>query len=150
MNKIEDKNKYMSMLMISILGGVIVNSGFGFISYIFGLPLYLDTIGTIGVASVAGVLPAKTFLFFLPKCYFSHITHSKSTKYNKSRVKAPQSAINQTIMPSPTPYGEISALLPKTRIPHPAVPMRQQSPGTIRAAMHFFQPTRDGNLREMK
>ena len=58
MNKIEDKNKYMSMLMISILGGVIVNSGFGFISYIFGLPLYLDTIGTIGVASVAGVLPA--------------------------------------------------------------------------------------------
>ena len=44
--------------MISILGGVIVNSGFGFISYIFGLPLYLDTIGTIGVASVAGVLPA--------------------------------------------------------------------------------------------
>ena len=34
MNKIEDKNKYMSMLMISILGGVIVNSGFGFISYI--------------------------------------------------------------------------------------------------------------------
>jgi hypothetical protein len=58
MNKIEGRKYYMRMLLISILGGVVVNVGLGFITHLFGLPLYLDTIGTIGVASVAGVLPA--------------------------------------------------------------------------------------------
>lgn len=58
MNRIEGRKYYMRMLLISILGGVVVNVGLGFITHLFGLPLYLDTIGTIGVASVAGVLPA--------------------------------------------------------------------------------------------
>lgn len=58
MNKIEGRKYYMRILLISILGGVVVNVGLGFITDLFGLPLYLDTIGTIGVASIAGVLPA--------------------------------------------------------------------------------------------
>lgn len=51
MNKIEVRKYYMRILLISILGGVVVNVGLGFITDLFGLPLYLDTIGTIGVAS---------------------------------------------------------------------------------------------------
>lgn len=42
---------------ISIIIGIFVNVILSYISYRTGLPLYLDTIGTIGVAAVGGLLP---------------------------------------------------------------------------------------------
>lgn len=59
-----EKRNNIIMLLSSIAGGVVVNISFGFIAYKFKLPLYLDTIGTIGVASVAGGLPALFVALF--------------------------------------------------------------------------------------
>ena len=58
------KRNSLIMLFSSILGGVVVNVCLGFFTHCFKLPLYLDTIGTIGVASVAGGLPALFVALF--------------------------------------------------------------------------------------
>ena len=46
-----------ALCAIAVTIGVTVNVLLAFISYQTGLPIYLDTIGTIGVASVAGIFP---------------------------------------------------------------------------------------------
>ena len=41
----------------TVLAGIVVNVLLGFLTYKLNLPLYLDSIGTIAVASIAGVFP---------------------------------------------------------------------------------------------
>ena len=47
-------SRYRAMLIIA---GIAVNAVLAFISYRAGYPIYLDTIGTIGVAAVGGLFP---------------------------------------------------------------------------------------------
>ena len=42
---------------LSVIIGITINVLLAFISYRMGLPIYLDTLGTIGVASVGGLFP---------------------------------------------------------------------------------------------
>ena len=50
-----DRNVVLNIA--AIVGGVFVNVLFAFITYSTGIPMYFDTIGTIGVAAVCGMLP---------------------------------------------------------------------------------------------
>ncbi len=50
-------NKGRLFKVIIMLVGVFLNVTLSYIVYSFELPLYLDSIGTIGVAAIAGVLP---------------------------------------------------------------------------------------------
>ena len=50
-----DKNVVLNI--VAIVGGVIINVLFGYFTYTSGMPIYFDTIATIGVGAVCGMLP---------------------------------------------------------------------------------------------
>ena len=49
--------KYNRIRRIATAGGVVVNVFLAFLTYKSGLPLYLDCIGTMGVAAICGISP---------------------------------------------------------------------------------------------
>ena len=46
------------MRAVSVVAGIAVNVILAFISYRSGLPIYLDTVGTVGIALLGGIFPA--------------------------------------------------------------------------------------------
>lgn len=62
MNKKVDKNLIANYA--AMIGGVVVNVGLSYLTYKIGLPMYFDSIGTIGVASVCGMLPGFLVALF--------------------------------------------------------------------------------------
>ena len=52
------------IMFATIAGGIFVNILFAYIAVKFNFPLYMDVIGTIGVAFVAGALPALLVAVF--------------------------------------------------------------------------------------
>ena len=51
------KNKNRIKRVITVIIGIIINCVLGFITYKTGLPLYMDTVGTIGATMIGGALP---------------------------------------------------------------------------------------------
>ena len=50
-------DKYSMQRALSVLGGIALNVALSYLIHRLGIPLYLDTIGTIGVAAVSGLFP---------------------------------------------------------------------------------------------
>ncbi len=50
-------NRGSKMRAVSVIIGITVNVIMAFIAHVTGLPMYLDTIGTIGVSAMAGLFP---------------------------------------------------------------------------------------------
>ncbi|MCR5800911.1 MAG: HD domain-containing protein [Lachnospiraceae bacterium] len=89
---------------LTAIGGVIVNVLAAYIAYSLGMPLFFDTIGTIGVAVICGTFPAMMTalttnylcgLFNNYSIYFSTlniiVALIASAVYDKDRFKNPRS-----------------------------------------------------------
>lgn len=50
-----DRNLFLNIM--AIIGGVLINVLLAYLAYTSGVPIYFDTIGTIGVAATCGLLP---------------------------------------------------------------------------------------------
>ena len=57
-------SKARLMMIATIAGGILVNVVFAFLASRLNFPIYLDVIGTIGVAFIAGTLPALIVAVF--------------------------------------------------------------------------------------
>ena len=56
--KAKEMRKYSLMRASVAIGGIVINVLLSYIMYRTGLPLYFDTVGTVGVACVCGLFPA--------------------------------------------------------------------------------------------
>ncbi len=54
---VRNTKKYRNLQRMAVVGGIIVNVLCAFITYHFNVPIYLDCIGTMGVAAVCGAFP---------------------------------------------------------------------------------------------
>ncbi len=58
------RNNNIKTMTVSILAGIVVNVLLSFVSFKNDLPLYFDTVGTVGVAAVCGLFPGIVTAFF--------------------------------------------------------------------------------------